>query len=87
VRVVVRLWRCNRDKNDCQQMSVGVAAVISMVCSAVVRLIAVAEQIEGNRVMTHHRFGMSVPSERQPAEKRAEQEEVEQNSFHKCFLT
>jgi len=81
VRVVVRLWRCNGDKNDCQQMSIGVTAVIGVVGSAVV-VIGVVEQIEGNRVMTHHRFGMGVPSERQPAEKRAEQKEVEQNSFH-----
>jgi len=81
VRVVVRLWRCNRDKNDRQQMSIGVTAVIGVMCSAVV-VIGVVEQIEGNRVMTHHRFGMSVPSERQPAKKRAEQEELDQNSFH-----
>jgi len=65
-------------------MSCGVAAVIAVMWIAIVTavVIGLCEQIQSDAVVTHHRFGMSVPSERQPAKKRAEQEEVDQNSFH-----
>jgi len=78
------VYRVDGVENQRDKVGAGMTTVITVCLTALVGadLIGAAEQVEGNGIITHHRFGMVVPSERQPAKKRAEQEEVDQNSFH-----